>query len=178
MFFIILMGIIKTWYHFVFWPTIKNPYTYVLLALWAGLTGFITCGFLYLKDQYRMQYLYKNIAIAIFKSTGYGLFFATLSIGLYNKALFFAADSKFFTPYKDKILNLASHLPWETFVSQTLERRMLTVLFLLFSSAVTLYFVVPCCYQLQDRKNYQTYAGLVFVGSFFCYLICMFLGYI
>lgn len=178
MFFIVLMGIIRAWYNLVLWPTIVNPYTYILLILWLGLIAFVTYLFLYLKDQYRMQYMYKNIAIAVLESAGYGLLFATLAIGLYNRVLFFAAESKFFTPYKDKILNLASHVSWETSISQILEQRILTVLFLMFSSALALYFVVPCSYQLQDDKNYKKYAFFVCASSIVCYFVCMFLGYV
>lgn len=178
MFFIVLMNIVRAWYNLILWPTIINPYTYILLILWIGLVASITYVFLYLKDQYRMQYMYRCVAVAILESAGYGMFFATLTIGLCNQALFFAAESKFFTPYKNKILNMMNHVSGQAAISQTFEQRILTILFLIFSFLLALHLITPCSYQLQDHKNYQRYAGLIFIGSVVCYGMCMLLGYL
>lgn len=178
MLFLVLMSILQASYHQIILPVIINHYTYIFFALWLGLVTSVTYVFLYLKDKCCMQYLYKNIAISTFKSAGCGLFFATLSFGLYNQAVLFAAHSKFFTPYKNKILNMATYIPGQAYVSQTLEQRILTILFLFFSSLFALYFVTSCSYQLQDHKNYQNYQNLIFITAFFCYVVCMFLGYI
>lgn len=178
MLFIVFMNILHAWYNVILWPMIMNFYTYILLVLWIWLVAFTTYAFLYVKDQYRMQYIYKNIMVGVLKAAGYGLLFATLAIGLYDRVLLFAAYSKFFTPYQDKILDLTVYVSSRIPVNLILQQRVVTILFLLFSSALTLYFVGSCSCQLEDDKNYQWYAGLIWVSSIICYLICMLLGYV
>lgn len=178
MFFFIFMNIMRSWYDLILWPTITSLYAYMLFMLWIAITCFITYGFLYKKDQYRIQYMYKHIAKAVLKSAVYGMFFATLAIGLYNMALYFAATSQFFISYRENIWNLGTHLSSQDFFAQILRQRILTVLFLIFSSVLTLDFAGSVSYQFQDHKNYQKYASLIIFGSVICYVFFMFLGYV
>ena len=178
MFFIYIMRWIKWWYHRVVFPTMTTPFTYALLLLWMLIIATITYLFFAKIDRHRMQYMYKNAAVAICKSAGFGLLMATMFIALYNLALNLTASSEFFRFYEAGTMELATHMPWQTAISNLMERRILIVLFLMFGSALSLNFVASCCYQLEDDKNWWIYAASVATGSVVCYLLCMAAGYV
>ncbi len=178
MFFIYMMRWVRWWYDQLFFPIMTSPYVYVLLSLWIVIIASITYLFFSKIDRHRMQYMHKSVAIAILRSAACGLLMATMFIALYNMALNLTADSDFFKFYKTGALGLATHMPWQTAISELMARRILTILFLMFASILCMNFVESCCYQLEDDKNWKIYAGCIIVGSIACYLLCMTFGYV
>lgn len=173
MFFIVLMDILRCWYHVIIWPILCSFYSYLLLVLWIGLMACISYIF-----SHKRGISLVSIGVAILKSASLGLLCATFTIALYDIALCFTAESSFFTPYKHVILNCVSHMPFQSTFSLRAEQRILTILFLSYSFLGALYFVPPCSYQLQDDRVYQKYAFSLYFASVICYLVFMFLGYV
>lgn len=179
MMFLFVLRIIQRWYYTIFFPIMMNPYTYLMLLLWMIVAGATTYLFLYVVDRDRMQYMYKNLGIAMVQAAALGLLAATMVISLYNLSVALTVDSDFFSSYqKTQAQQLATHMPWQTGISELIEQRILTILFLLCSTQLSLQFVGAQVYYLQDDDIRNKYFGLLVLGAGICYLICVFLGYV
>ncbi len=167
----ILMQIIGWWYHFFLFPTVTNPYYYILFFVWVAIVGSFVYLFFYTHDCNRVQYLYKDIGVSLIKSAGISLLAATIILALYHYVLYLAASSLFFKNHSNLFSLLFA-------ISDVVERRIITVLFLVTSFFFSMHYLSVHCYQLQDDTNWTICALLVLIGSVGCYGICMKLGFV
>lgn len=167
----ILMQIIGWWYNFFLFQTVTNPYYYILFFLWVAIVGSFVYLFFYKLDRNRMQYLYKDIGISLIKSAGISLLAATIIIALCKYVLVLTSSSLFFKNHSNLLVILFA-------ISDIVEQRIITILFLSMSFFFSMHYLSLNCYQLQDDKSWTICASLVLIGSVVCYGICMKLGYV
>jgi len=173
MIFLVLIEILRVWYNNIFFPVVMNPYTYILLFFWVFILGVFTYSFFYKIDRYRMQYIYKDIAVAILKASVCGLLLTTVAIAVYDYVLIIMSESLFFIYQKTNLINMM-----RVHISEAANRRLFSLLFLGVTSLLSLYFILSCSYQLQDEKKWKIYVSLVFVCSVLFYLFCIVFGFV
>ncbi len=176
--FLIIVNIFRVWYDYVIFSVMTAPYTYVLLMLWLAITLFFLWVLLRKKDYFALTSWHHELALAVSKGCILGLFLATLCIAFYNAVLCWIAESNFFTNYRVLSMQISTHLTSQTLISELMRRRILTMLFLLFSTPSVWYFVESCNCWFSDQRVWNRIFWATIGSALGYYLLGMLLGFV
>lgn len=183
MFFIIILKWLDAWYRGIMLPALTTPYFYMMLACWLLLVCSFSYLFFSLIDRFRMQYIQKKLMFELVKSALLGFLIATLLVSLYDLSLYFTAMSDFFRMQRASLsdmgaLGMSSCFGGTQGQSWFVLQKILTILFLLCSFILSVYFVADIAYHLRDKKVWSRYVGGIVVVALLCYAIIWKFGFV
>lgn len=167
----IFMRWIFYWIDNIVKPLLLSSFLYVILGVWLLLAGGVTMLFFAYIDRVRLCNLCKPIIFAFIQNAIVVIIVLTILYSLFMLAVGQAGISDLFC---DQVYVVSKILFW----GQRLYMLLITPLFLVGTTVLSIRSISEIAYQLQDNKKWLIYIGLMTMVAVVCYRIYMILGYV
>ncbi|MBM17865.1 MAG: hypothetical protein CL947_02220 [Epsilonproteobacteria bacterium] len=181
MFFALVLSWLQSWWHCVCIPMLTTLYFYKLSVIWLFLMFSISYIFFYIANKRRIDYMIKPMIQSLCTTVIVAFVVATLFVSLYDLALLYAANSKFFLRQQAYFLRLGLFgIPNACCFKSTqgqcwsVIKVVMSGLWLFFATILSLHYVAKISYQLHYRKAWWLYFILSMAIGLSCFVLAIY----